>query len=1044
MEPNERQHKAITKTEGPCIILAGAGTGKSFTVVEKVNHLVNTEQKFRPDEILCLTFSNEATDSLKTKIQDRLQTSVSVTVKTFHSFCQDVLREDGHLVSEDFEIILPDDAKILMHKDLGISPYWSNRYVTTIHTARDFGISLEDIKQYFQKLDKNLKQLLPENPGENADKLRTELQTLHLQPQNTKEERKEVRERKKEITQCLEAYDEWEKFRDFIEAWQNYDKLKQEKNYVDFADLNNYALQLFRQYGAEKYVNQYKYVFVDEFQDTNKLQFELIEYIAQHHNITVVGDPNQSIYGFRGAYKENFDHFKQSFNVQQDDLVELDKSYRSTNKILNLAHQLIQNNYENPDECVKVQNIDDVEGDDVNVVELVNRDEEARFVADKVQEAIDNGVPKEEICVLHRTHQQAQVLKQVFELKGIPVISAGKQNLLQKPEIRTTVSYLSILANLIERSGFGEQSWWNLFHYQNSLSPEDSVKIGRFLKKKRDEGVAIDEAMLDMQVTLSVEGQKIVKRITDKLRQLWKSSNKTLPELVFDVYEVSGLNRAFTHERSVENIEALMNLKKFYELAENYYNYHEKDITGFIKYIEIIDSLGVNVEASKVMDVDAVRLMTMHAVKGLEFDTVIVSNMAQGRFPLTRTQNEPLIPKEINPNLKDADDVKKVEKELLLYDERRLCYVSWTRAKRQLVITYARYYNDKESSESVFLDEVDYVNNTAFVKDEQETSSVVAPDSTYEQYKAGLKQQLIDSLDTESFNSIVERLMDYIVCREKRIPEFDFGSIKLDNAKFQRHLARCNENKSLLVFNPKYFVFTPTSLITYESCPKKYELSQLYRMPEPGDFEVTGASVGSFVHWVCEEGVNQGLQSLEEYFKLAEENLEEGIDLDDVKQMLTVFWERNKNKIGNSRTEVELAVEIGGYKFFGKADRIDTLQDGSVEIIDYKTNKRDIGPDERAIQLGFYAIAARKLGMKVSKLTLDMLRLAKPVEMEVDENGNVSCGRMRGFSLEDVENRLIEDCKAVANDYEHEFEVTDKDDNCRFCGYKFYCPKWVE
>ena len=1027
MEPNERQDKAITKTEGPCIILAGAGTGKSYTVVEKVSHLVNNGRN--PDDILCLTFSNEATDSLQRKIQEKLQRSVNV--KTFHAFCQDLLREDGHLIgiSEDFEIILPDDAKILIHKYLDIQPYWAGRYITTISTARDFGISLDDYRAYVEKLE----QLIPEERDidEYAEELSTELKTLHLRPQNTSEEKRVVRERKKEIKSFLERYYEYEKFRDFVEAWEGYENLKKERNYLDFADLNDYALQLFRQFGSEKFSG--KYVFVDEFQDTNKLQFELIEYIARDHNITVVGDPNQSIYGFRGAYKENFEQFKESFNVQQDDLVELDKSYRSTNKILNLAHDLIKNNYENPEECVKVQSYYEDEGENVKVVETVNMDEEARLIAEKVQEAIDDGVKMEEICVLHRTHRQASVIKRVLELKGIPVISAGRTNLMQKPEIRTAASYLSILANLIERSGFGEQSWWNLFHYQNSLSPEDSLKIGRFLKKNREVGV--DEALLNNEIDLSQEGKDILERIRNKLRELLENSNKPLPELVFDVFEISGLNRAFTHERSIKNIESLMNLKKFYELAENYYKNHETSITGFINYMEIIDNMGINVDASKIEDVDAVRLMTIHAVKGLEFERVFVSNMAQDRFPITRTSNEPLIPKELHPTYRDEEDVKQLEKELLLYDERRLCYVAWTRAKKNLVITYARSYNDKvdSASESVFLQEVDYVNNLEFIRDEDESSTVIAPGSHYEEYKAKLKGQVVSAMDTDDFKSAVERLKDYFVCRDKVI-DTEF-SVTFDRERLERHLARCTENRSLLVFNPKYFVFSPTSMITYEKCPKKYELANLLRMPEPGDFQVTAASVGSLVHKICEEGVNRGFTSLEEYHSLCPD--------DEVKQMITVFWERNKDKIGDSQTEVELAVEIGGYRFFGIADRIDKLPDGTVEIIDYKTNKQDVKPDERAIQLGFYAIAAEKLGMKVSKLTLDMLRLDRPVEMTV-ENGYVSCGRMKGFSLEEVEKQLIEICRAIAADYESEFEITDKDDNCMFCGYKFYCPKWVE
>jgi len=298
---------------------------------------------------------------------------------------------------------------------------------------------------------------------------------------------------------------------------------------------------------------------------------------------------------------------------------------------------------------------------------------------------------------------------------------------------------------------------------------------------------------------------------------------------------------------------------------------------------------------------------------------------------------------------------------------------------------------------------------------------------------------------------IVERLMGYLVCREKRIPDFDFSKINVNKEEFERHLVKCTENKSLLVFSADRFTFSPTAMLEYSDCPKKYELSQLLQMPERGEFEEGGAAfVGSFVHRVCEEGVNRGLQSYEGYVELAEELSKEPgynfIDLDDVKRMLYVFFERNKNKIkSNSKTEVQLKAELEGFRFFGVADRIDYFDDGSVEIVDYKTNKRELSPKKRAWQLGYYALASKQAGFEPLKLTLDMLRLEKPVEMVVD-NGEVkdALGSVRGFNLEDVKKDLVETAKSIAFDFEHEFKVTDDENDCRFCGYKFYCPKWDE
>lgn len=1053
----------ITQTNKACVILAGAGTGKSYTIKQKTKYLVE-ELNYNPEEILCLTFSNEATNSLKEGMQKVLKSKDDVNVKTFHSFCNDVLKERGHLIGidEGFEILLPDDAKVFMHKYLNVSPYWSNRYISTISMAKEFDIHLDDFKKHLDKLRSNLPK------GDLKEKARNdqvELQTMHLEKND-----KELRARKKEIQTFLKEFENYSKIDEFVKTWEELEKLKKEKNYLDFSDLNYYTLKLFRQFGANK--ENYKYVFVDEFQDTNKLQFELIEFIADQ-NITVVGDPNQSIYGFRGSYKQSFEHFKKVFKV--DEVFKLDKSYRSPNEVLKISHELIKNNYDDPNECINVENHENRDGEKVKVIELNNKEEEARYIADLVQKKIDQGVQKDRICILHRTHKQAEEIKRALELKAIPVISGGKIDLLQKREIRTTIAYLSMLSNMIERSGTGEQSWWDLFHYQNTLSPSDSVKIGRYLKKHNkhetpiEDQLAVDDLLLNSlkEINLSKEGNEIVTKVISKLRTVSNISNKALPELILDIYEISGLNRAFSYERTIKNIESLMNLKKFYEIAKNYYDVHDKSITEFVKYLEIIDKLGVSIEAQKIMHVDAVRLMTIHAVKGLEFDVVITTNMAKDRFPITRTQNEPLIPKELFPDFnihitkykeqgltqKEIEKkIKEYDKSMQLYEERRLCYVAFTRTIKELYLTFARSYNDEKDSttRSQFLDEIDYLNTCEYIKDEEEKSSFLAPVSKYEIFKSTLKNQLINSLDTDNFEELTKRLIKYLTCRDKKIIKNDL----ISNKELQRYLDKCNDDLSGIKFNEKDFTFSPTALIEYSECPKRFELSKIYQLPQRGDFdqESGGASLGSFVHKVLELGVNEKSKTLNEYKEIAKKlNLKKdwrSIELNDVMPLIEVFWERNKDKINdNSMTELKLPITIGEFQFFGLADRVDVLEDGSVEIIDYKTNKRSIPPKKRTLQLGFYALGLKKLGYNVSKLTLDMLKLDKPIEMSVNKDevcALTGCNKSSNFNLIELKEEIIELAKSIKHDYEHSFECSNDDSACRFCGYKFYCPKWDE
>ncbi len=1068
---NNPQQQAIEKTEGPCLIMAGAGTGKTYTIIKKISHLVENEI-CKPSEILCLTFSNEATNNMKSELLKELKKASDITVNTFHSFCADILREFGHLIKIDpgFELLLPDDARIMFHKYIGVTPYYANRYVATISTAKDFGISLEKLEEYTNNLKKNFKNI--KDIDKCAEELDLELNTLHLNPSDTIEERRKTRERKKEITEFIKKYQEYIKFQNFVEAWKKYEELKKDKNYQDYSDLNANVLQLFNKFDMDEIKDRFKYVVIDEFQDTNKLQFELIEHLAKNHkNITIVGDQNQSIYGFRGAYKESFNHFKEVFNVdEKQDIFNLNKSYRSPNKILKISYDLIKSNYNNPEECFLVKNFEDKEGSDITVYELKNFEEEARKVAELVEENIEEGVPFNEICVLYRTHKQGRLIRQAIESKNIPVISAGKTDLMQKPEIKTVIAYLSILNNLTERTGTGEQAWWDLFHYHNSLAPEDSIKIGRYLKSKREDDISIDFVLLNHleKINLSSEGKKVIKRVVSKLNELVKISNKHLPDLILDIYELTGLNRAFTHQRSVRNIESLMNLKQFYDIAESFYKMHEKSLSSFIKYLEILDDLGVNVDASKVNDINAIRLMTIHAVKGLQFNKVIVTNLSEGRFPVERTRNEPLIPKEFLPDLnryldslnitdekKIIEAIKDYERETLLYEERRLCYVAFTRAKQDLVLTFTTADEETNSTgPSIFLNEIAFNDNKDIkvIQDFEEKCTIFAPCSKYEQFKSLLKNQFIEALDTDDIDSLLSRLATYHAVREGEI--FDYSKINwdkiIDRKELQNHIKMTNGKCSCLKFDHDNFTFSPTALLTYDECPKKYELQSIFQMPERGAFEWSGASVGSFIHKLLEEGVKSGFKSKEEFIKRAKEmsNLSDWkeIDLVEVKKLIDIFWERHKGRYNEkSLVEQKLSFELGGFRFFGIADRIDFIKDKNIEVIDYKTNKSSIEPKKRAWQLGFYAIATKKqLNLNPVKLTLEMLRLEKPIETEVDKEGNVKAGRSKGFNIKEVEDELVDCAKKIVKDYEGEFLPTEDENKCRFCGYKFYCPKWEE
>src|SRR3989344_3597357 len=352
---------AIEKVSGPCVILAGAGTGKTYTMVEKVKHLV-LNNIYPSNKIACITFSNEAANNLLLRIDKSLMDAGikkhGIIVRTFHGFSADLLRKYGHLIniSKEFKILDPEQAIIILHRSLRINGINCKRYISTLSTAKDLGIKIEEFQKYIEET-------LKEYPGVDLEKrlenLNFELQTMHLQ--------KEVKSKKmliSEVKKIKKLLD----IKKFVSAWSAYEKIKLKGNYQDYSDLNKNALELLQK--NPEISQDFQYFIIDEFQDTNKLQLEFVTALAKDKNITIVGDMNQSIYRFRGAYKENISIFKEYFNINNNDVFNLSKSFRSPNTVLRTAHKLILNNYQNKEECFYVENAHQREGNSVEIFEL--------------------------------------------------------------------------------------------------------------------------------------------------------------------------------------------------------------------------------------------------------------------------------------------------------------------------------------------------------------------------------------------------------------------------------------------------------------------------------------------------------------------------------------------------------------------------------------------------------------------------------------------------------------------------------------------------
>ncbi len=967
-----QQFKAIEKIQGPCVILAGAGTGKTLTIAEKIKYLI--KNKIYPAEkIVCITFSNEAANNLSSKIRNLQELEKEPIVKTFHAFSSDLLKKYGKKINipENFKILDPDQAKVLLHINFKLPPQLCHNYISTIGTAKDLGIKIEDLEKNIQKKQEAFKNIDIEKK---LEFLQFELQTLHL-----KQSSADKIEIKKEISKISNLV----KIKKFVTSWKAYEKLKQKQSYQDYSDLNNNALLLLKQF--PDVAKDYDYVIVDEFQDTNKVQLDLLISLALNKNVTIVGDLNQSIYRFRGAYKENFNEFKKTFNVKQSDIFNLDKSYRSSNKILKTAHQLIINNYENKNDCFQVFNHQNKEGPDIEIYELLNAKEEARKVVEIIKEQISQNVPEEEICVMCRTHQQARIIKNLLEANQIPFCAVNKGSLIKEKQIKIAIDYLAILENLKNKKHGCEHAWWDLI-YQLNFPEEDIIKIGKFIKEnKNSENISSLILNKISELKLTENGKTAAGNLAERINRLLPLTKKPIEELVADIYNISGiLNQA------KEQIHKRLNLNKFYELAKEHRALHDADLAGFVHYLEVLSSLNIEIPEPD-LEKKGVRLMTSHAAKGLEYQTVIITNLAEKRFPMIKSSSNPLLPLELNPELNQFSELTNEELEYItdeyekkhqLFDERRLCYVSFTRAKEKLFLTYAKLYSGKKHAPSQFLDEIKYKNN-------QEISFHVDNTEKYEEPK---QQITID-----------------------KKPEI--------------------EEKT---------VFSPTSLLLFDKCGKKYEYKYIFNMPEQKTVSWEAMQLGSFVHHVLEKGVKCSYNSLKQFLDLAKDLHSdvnwESTDLTEAEHLIKVFFERHKAKFSEkSKTEQHLPLEINGIKFTGFADRIDFNSDG-IEIIDYKTGKSAIPPKERNWQLGYYALAAAKFG-KVKRINLETLREDYPLEFQLDDKGNaypINSTKLSGFNIYEVEQDLISTAKKIMQAYKSGFKPCPIDKNCDFCNEYVY------
>ena len=613
-ELNSEQMKAVNHINGPMLVLAGAGSGKTKVLTNRIAGLI--ENGISPLNILAITFTNKAAKEMKERVIRLIGAEAyNIQISTFHSLGLKILKENYNLLGyeRNFTIIDSDDVLTIIKKIM-----------------KDLNMS----KDYY----------------------------------NAREIKNKISSAKNEMM-GLDEFSKVEFDHKVVEVYRQYLKKLKNGNSVDFDDLLILPIKLFKIYPniLEQYQDRYKYILIDEYQDTNEAQYIFSKLLsAKYRNIFVVGDNDQAIYAFRGANYKNILNFEKDYPEAKTILLE--ENYRSTKTILDAANSVIKNNKERKDKKLWSNN---PIGEKIKYKVVGNEKEEAPFVATEIKELINQGVNEEDIAILYRTNAQSRVVEEEMLKKNIKYRVVGSFYFYNRKEIKDLLCYLRLINNHKDdvsllriintpKRGIGEKTIDNLTNaaIENNTSLFEAISSGKELEFK-----------------------KLIEELTKE------SENLSLTELVDNILEKSGIKKELMSSKLLEDEIRLENLNEFKGVTKSYEEeYGSATLEDFLDEISLVSDMSEHQDGT-----NRVSLMTVHSVKGLEFDYVFIVGMEEGIFPHYNAIND--------------GSSSSIE------EERRLCYVAITRAKKKLYILSAEsrmlFGNTNRNKPSPFIAEID-------------------------------------------------------------------------------------------------------------------------------------------------------------------------------------------------------------------------------------------------------------------------------------------------------------------------------------------------
>lgn len=944
---NPQQLEAINHNTGPLLIIAGAGTGKTTVITERIKHLI-LNKKILSSEILALTFTDKAAHEMEERVDVAMPYGYTqMWISTFHAFCDRILRSEAHAIGLDpgYNLISEAQAILLLKKNI-------------------FNLGLN----IFRPLG---------NPTKFLDALLIHFSRLKDEDITPNDYLKWAKKQ--------EQSEENKQYIELANAYKKYEEIKIKESAMDFSDLISNVLLLFRtrKNVLKKYQKQFKFILVDEFQDTNFAQNELAILLAgDDKNITVVADDDQSIYRFRGAAVSNVLQFKKSFPKAK--IIALTNNYRSTQIILDAAYDLIQHNNPNRLEIVeginkKLKSHSIMPQKEIELIHETRSEDEADAIARTIKKLTEKKYRYKDIAILVRANNHSSLITTALQRHRIPFQFLGPGYLFQQDEIKDLIAYLGFLTNLSDSVSLFRVLSMDIFEIPY-------IELNYLLNFAKRKNLTLFEALFNIeQPFLKQQTQeKLIKFRNMVTSHLEKSKKNSAGQILYYFLIDSGLFETLNQTNSIKEERRVQNIAKFFDRIKSFET-EQPDSNIFIlfEWLNLMLQMGDSPTAADidVKDRNVINILTVHSSKGLEFKVVFMVNLVNDRFPSReRSEKIPLPDGILKENILIGTDFH-------LEEERRLFYVGITRAKERLYFTAADYYGTGKRAKKL----------SPFI---------------YESLPKLLGQKITKNSQQLSLPEILSVYQEEKEQVEKKVP-----------------------------YKVSYITFS--NLQMFDICPLHYKARVIFNIPTPPTaVQSFGISIHNTLCDLYKDLLDDKILTLNKFkdtFK--EEWISEGYDGKKHEQTrfdqgIKILDEYYKTEFKNKNKPLGLEIPFSfvlknGVKVFGKIDRIDKTAKG-IEIIDYKTGQDNPKADKaHKLQLAMYALAATKIK--------DNIFNHKPEEITLTlhflEGNTKKTMNFKQEDLDKLENDLIEKIKEIENS---NFKCS-KNVLCINCEYKILC-----